>query len=45
MIQEYQIRVQPVVASSEQNIRQFVAEDKGSEASTHDSAPFSSISL
>ena len=34
MIQEYQIRVQPVVASSEQNIRQFVAEDKGIDART-----------
>ena len=34
MIQEYQIRVLPVVASSEQNIRQFVAEDKGIDART-----------
>ena len=34
MIQEYQIRVQPVVASSEQNIRQFVADDKGIDART-----------
>ena len=34
MIQEFQIRVQPVVASSEQNIRQFVAEDKGIDART-----------
>lgn len=34
MIQEYQIRVLPVVASSEQNIRQFVAEDKGIDVRT-----------
>ncbi len=34
MIQEYQIRVQPVVASSEQNIRQFIADDKGIDART-----------
>ena len=34
MIQEYQIRVQPVVAASEQNIRQFVAEDKGIDVRT-----------
>ena len=32
MIQEYQIRVQPVVASSEQNIRLFIADDKGLDA-------------
>ena len=34
MIQEYQIRVLPVVASSEQNIRQFVAENKGIDVRT-----------
>ena len=34
MIQEFQIRVLPVVASSEQNIRQFVAEDKGIDVRT-----------
>ena len=34
MIQELQIRVLPVVASSEQNIRQFVADDKGIDART-----------
>ena len=34
MIQEYQIRVQPVVAASEQNIRQFVADDKGIDVRT-----------
>ena len=34
MIQEYQIRVQPIVASSEQNIRQFIADDKGIDART-----------
>ena len=34
MIQEYQIRVLPVVASNEQNIRQFVAEDKGIDVRT-----------
>lgn len=34
MIQEFQIRVQPVVAYNEHNIRQFVAEDKGIDART-----------
>lgn len=34
MIQEFQIRVQPVVASSEQNIRLFVADEKGIDART-----------
>ena len=34
MIQEYQIRVLPVVASSEQNIMQFVADDKGIDVRT-----------
>lgn len=29
MIQEIQVRVLPVVASSEQNIKRFVAEDRG----------------
>ena len=34
MIQEYQIRVLPVVASHEQNIRQYVADEKGIDART-----------
>ena len=34
MIQEFQVRVQPVVASNEQNIRQYVAEEKGIDART-----------
>lgn len=34
MIKEFQIRVLPVVASSEQNIIQFVADDKGIDART-----------
>ena len=34
MIQEYQIRVLPVVASSEQNIIEYVAGDKGIDART-----------
>ncbi|WP_308273913.1 NAD(P)/FAD-dependent oxidoreductase [Prevotella sp.] len=34
MIQEYQIRVLPVVASHEQNIRQYVVDEKGIDART-----------
>ena len=34
MIQEYQIRVQPVVASSEQNIISYLADEKGIDART-----------
>ena len=34
MIQEYQIRVLPVVASHEQNIRQYVADEEGIDART-----------
>ena len=34
MIQEFQVRVLPVVASNEQNIRQYVAEEKGIDART-----------
>ena len=34
MIQEYQIRVQPVVASSEQNITSYLASEKGIDART-----------
>lgn len=34
MIQEYQIRVLPVVASSEQNIRQYIADEKGVDSRT-----------
>ena len=34
MIQEFQIRVLPVMASHEQNIRQYVADEKGIDART-----------
>lgn len=34
MIQEYQIRVMPQVAVSEQNIKEFIAKDKGLDART-----------
>ena len=34
MIQEFQIRVLPVVASSEQNIISYIADEKGIDART-----------